>query len=81
MVTGWDMTHEELLACGERIFNLKRMYQVRDGQSRKDDILPPKMRKRRGTGGAAENIADIDGMIDEYYEVRGWDEYGIPKKS
>jgi len=80
MVTGWDMTHEELLACGERIFNLKRMYQVRDGQSRKDDILPPKMRKRRGTGGAAANIADIDGMMDEYYEVRGWDEYGIPKK-
>lgn len=78
-ITGWDMTKEELYTTGERIFNLKRLYLVRDGQSRKDDRLPPRMRKRRMTGGSADNIPDIDGMLDYYYELRGWDEFGIPK--
>lgn len=77
-ITGWDMTKQELMDIGERIFNLKRMYLVRDGQSRKDDKLPPRMRKRRMTGGSANNIPDIDSMLDKYYELRGWDEFGIP---
>lgn len=76
--TGWSISEEDLLKTGERIFNLKRMYLIRDGQSRKDDVLPPKMRKRRGTGGSANHIPEVDGMIDEYYELRGWNEYGIP---
>lgn len=79
-VTGWDLDQRELLRIGERIFNLKRMYLVRDGQSRKDDVLPPKMRKRRRTGGAPDHVPHVDGMMDEYYEVRGWDEYGIPRE-
>lgn len=77
-ITGWDMDKQELLDAGERIFNLKRMYLVRDGQSRKDDKLPPRMRKRRMTGGSAFNIPDVDSMLDRYYEIRGWDEFGIP---
>ncbi len=79
-ITGWDLTKEELIKTGERIFNLKRMYLVRDGQSRKDDKLPQRMRKRRMTGGSADNIPDLDGMLDKYYELRGWDEFGIPTK-
>lgn len=79
-ITGWDLDKQELIDIGERIFNLKRMYLVRDGQSRKDDKLPPRMRKRRMTGGSANNIPDIDGMLDRYYELRGWDEFGIPTK-
>ena len=79
-ITGWDVTKEELIAMGERIFNLKRMYLVRDGQSRKDDKLPGRMKKRRMTGGSANNIPDVDGMLDRYYELRGWDEFGIPTK-
>ncbi len=77
-ITGWDLDREELLTIGERIYNLKRMYLVRDGQSRKDDKLPQRMRKRRMTGGSAFNIPDIDSMLDRYYEIRGWDEFGIP---
>lgn len=78
LITGWDLTKEELVLAGQRIFNLKRMYLVRDGQSRKDDKLPPRMKKRRGTGGSATHIPNVDGMLDEYYEKRGWDEFGIP---
>ncbi len=79
-ITGWDTTAAELMETGERIFNLKRMYLVRDGQSRKDDKLPGRMKKRRMTGGSANNIPDVDGMLDRYYELRGWDEFGIPTK-
>ncbi|MFI3238628.1 MAG: aldehyde ferredoxin oxidoreductase family protein [Lachnospiraceae bacterium] len=79
-ITGWDMTKEELINIGRRIFTLKRMYLVRDGQSRKDDKLPPRMRKRRMTGGSANHIPNVDGMLDDYYASHGWDEFGIPTK-
>ena len=80
-VTGWDMTFDEFMETGERIFNLKRMYNVKHGISRKDDILPPRIRShRRGTGGAADNLPHIGYMLSEYYQYRGWDEFGIPTK-
>ncbi|MCL2865749.1 MAG: aldehyde ferredoxin oxidoreductase family protein [Lachnospiraceae bacterium] len=79
-VVGWDVTKEEFMKTGERIFNLKRMYQIKCGVSRKDDVLPPKMSKRRLTGGAGQNIPDVAGMLDRYYERRNWDDYGIPSK-
>ena len=79
-VTGWDWTKEDFLKTGERLFNLKRMYQVRCGVSRKDDVLPPKMTKRRMTGGAADHIPNVAALLDRYYEKRGWDYYGIPSE-
>jgi aldehyde:ferredoxin oxidoreductase len=80
-VTGWDMTFEEFMLTGERIFNLKRMYNNRLGISRKDDILPPRIRShRRGTGGAADNLPHIGYLLSEYYQERGWDEFGIPTR-
>jgi aldehyde:ferredoxin oxidoreductase len=78
-VTGWDMTFDEFMLTGERIFNLKRLYNNRLGISRKDDILPPRIRShRRGTGGAADNLPHIGYLLSEYYQERGWDEFGIP---
>jgi len=79
-VVGWDFTREEFLKTGERIFNLKRMYLVKCGVTRKDDALPTRMSKRRMTGGAADNIPDVFGMLDQYYEKRRWNTYGIPTK-
>lgn len=76
--TGWDMNREEFLKSGERIFNLKRMYQVKCGVTRKDDVLPTRMTKRRMTGGSPNNIPDVSTVIDRYYEVRNWDTYGRP---
>jgi len=75
---GWDMTVAEWLETGERIFNLKRMYLNKCGISSKDDRLPPRMSKRRGSGSAADNIPDVAGMLDRYYEKRGWNMYGVP---
>ncbi|MFZ5590834.1 MAG: aldehyde ferredoxin oxidoreductase family protein [Bacillota bacterium] len=79
--TGFDFTPEKLMETGERIFNLKRLFNVKCGISRKDDILPPRiLKQKRGCGGAAENLPPLDRMLDEYYAARGWDEDGIPTR-
>lgn len=82
MVTGWDVTLEELLTTGERIYNLCRMFNVREGISRKDDTLPSRIGeplKEGGSAGHTVNKEELDRMLDEYYGLRGWDENGIPK--
>jgi len=79
LITGWDMSMEEFLKAGERIFNLKRMYNVRCGISRKDDTLPPRILNcPRGEGGNADHLPPLNEMLNQYYEARGWNEFGIP---
>ena len=81
MVTGWDVTVEEFLRTGSRIFTLKRMYNVRLGQSRKDDTLPPRiLTHMRGARQAASTLPPLGRMLSEFYAYRGWDEFGIPKE-
>lgn len=80
-VTGWNLTPAELLTIGERLHNLKRMYNVRLGINRKDDILPPRLlHLARNDGMAAGVLPELDRMLEEYYLLRGWDENGIPSK-
>lgn len=78
LVTGWDFSKEDFLKAGERIFNLKRLYNVREGISRKDDILPPRILNHPRGGGAGKNLPHLNKMLNEYYQIRGWDEFGIP---
>jgi len=80
LVTGWDMTKEEFLKTGERIFNLKRLYDVREGISRKDDTLPARLLTHPRGGGSGDNLPHLNEMLKDYYRVRGWDEFGIPTK-
>ncbi len=75
--TGWDFTAEEFIQAGERLFNLKRMYNVRHGASRKDDQLPLRMQTHRRGGGTNE-LPPFNIMLNEYYQARGWDDMGIP---
>ena len=78
---GWNWTIEDLEKAGERVFNLERLINVRDGISRKDDILPKKMTitakngPRKGRAPVPHNKA-----LDEYYKLRNWDTNGIPTK-
>lgn len=79
--TGWDMTLDEFMLTGERIHNLKRMFSVKRGISRKDDILPPRILTHRLTsGGTRGNLFHLGAMLNEYYSVRGWSEEGIPTR-
>lgn len=78
-VMGWGLTMEEFMTVGERLFNLKRLFNVRLGISRKDDNLPPRiLTLDRKEGSAAGNLPYLNKMLPEYYETRGWDEFGIP---
>ena len=76
-VTGWDFDDAEFMETGDRLYCLKRMYNVRLGISRKDDTLPPRMLVHR-RGGGTNVLPPINVMLNEYYEYRGWDEFGIP---
>ena len=81
-VTGWEYTGEDVWLLGERMNNLARMFNVREGFSRKDDYLPRRvMEESLQTGlSKGERITreDLDLMLDEYYSARGWTEEGIP---
>lgn len=79
LVTGWEMTMDELLLAGERIFNLKRMYNVRCGMSRKDDMLPYRFLTLKHEGeGLKPNLPPFGEILSDYYSYRKWDEEGIP---
>lgn len=78
--TGWKINLEEFMKTGERIFNLKRMINVRRGISRKDDTLPPRFLFQKHTENASPLNPFLGEMLDEYYSYRGWNEKGIPTK-
>jgi aldehyde:ferredoxin oxidoreductase len=78
-VTGWDISTEEFLKTGERIFNMKRLFNVRSGIARKDDSLPPRfLYDAKREGGAKGNLPDLELMLNDYYEARGWTPNGLP---
>lgn len=80
-ITGWDMDLREFLRCGERIFNLQRMINVRRGISRKDDTLPPRfLTLKLSSGPIAGHVPPLGEMLGDYYAFRGWSEEGIPTK-
>ncbi len=81
--TGFDLTEEEYLKAGERMWNLARMFAVREGMDRQDDQLPKRLMEPLPDGptkGNAFTHEMFDEMLDEYYSLRGWDEKGIPTK-
>ncbi|MGE4543678.1 MAG: aldehyde ferredoxin oxidoreductase family protein [Pedobacter sp.] len=77
-ITGWDFTNEQWIECGERIFNLKRLFNTREGISRKDDTLPARILSSPRQGGSGDYVPDLGFMLRDYYRARGWDEWGIP---
>jgi aldehyde:ferredoxin oxidoreductase len=79
LVTGNSVTMEEFLKTGERIFNLKRMYNVGCGISRKDDTLPARFLTLKHEGeGLNPNLPPLGELLYDYYKFRGWNEEGIP---
>ncbi|MBI4242258.1 MAG: aldehyde ferredoxin oxidoreductase C-terminal domain-containing protein, partial [Candidatus Rokubacteria bacterium] len=83
-VTGWDMGVEELERIGERIVNLERCFNVREGVRRKDDILPWRVMHEPIPEGASAGMhcprEELDRMLEEYYRIRGWDRDGVPTR-
>jgi aldehyde:ferredoxin oxidoreductase len=81
-VTGWPVSLFELMKVGERRLNMLRLFNAREGFSRKDDNLPPKFFKPlQGTGptaGVAIDPVEFEQAMSLYYEINGWTQDGAP---
>ena len=83
ITTGMDLSMEEVVAIGDRVMNVERAFNLREGFRRKDDTLPKRILSEPIPEGPAEGmrvtVADLDVMLDEYYDARGWDRDSIPR--
>ena len=81
-VTGWDITKQELVEIGERIYTLERLINVSRGIDRQSDVLPYRVMNEPIPDGPSKGWMctneDLQKMLDEYYRLRGWDKNGIP---
>ena len=80
VTTGNDFSLKDLLACGERTWLLKRGLGNMMGVTGKDDRLPKRILTPLKEGSAAGSLPDVEKLLREYYEIRGLDEEGKPKK-
>ena len=83
-LTGIDLTEEAFQQTGERMFNLERALNCREGFTRMDDVLPERFFKDAYTIGPQKGVklekVDFDKMMDDYYTRRGWNlQSGIPE--
>ena len=80
LITGWDVTPDELKQAGERINNLKKLFNIREGWTRADDTLPARVLSEPLPDGVAAGVglspSDLDMMIAAYYQARGWNPDG-----
>ena len=80
--TGVNMSDEEYLLAGERIWNLEKMFNLAAGFTIKDDRLPPRFLEEPMKGGPHKGrVVELDKMLPEYYQLRGWDELGVPTEA
>ncbi len=71
--TGHDWTLEEMMTAGERAWNLKRAYNCCLGLTRASDKLPRLLLEPLPDGGTEGHVPDVELMLREYYQARGWD--------
>jgi len=85
LVTGWQMDPTDLRLAGERINNLKKAFNIREGWTRADDTLPARVLDEPLTDGVAKGIDltqdDLDMMVGAYYDARGWTHDGLIPES
>jgi aldehyde:ferredoxin oxidoreductase len=78
--TGMEIDDTELMRIGERIWNLQKLFNLKVGLTKEDDTLPPRLLNEPLTEGApAGRVWEREPLLDEYYEVRGWDNDGVPR--
>jgi len=85
MATGIDMAPEELAQVGERVWNLKKAFNIREGWTRADDTLPPRVLNDPIPAGPSKGsyvtAEELDMLIADYYQARGWTEEGLIPRS
>lgn len=80
--TGIKYTQDELRKMANDITTLRRMISMREGLTKKDDILPQRLfEEPRKDDGKVVSKDEFFYMLHEYYTLRGWDREGIPKNT
>jgi aldehyde:ferredoxin oxidoreductase len=86
LATGLDFSKAQLMEIGERIYTLERLFNLREGFTRKDDSLPERYFKEPTpiglpvAKGKKIDKARFEKMLDEYYALHEWDREGVPKQ-
>ena len=82
LTVGFEFTVDQLKLIGERIVNLHRMFNVREGIDRRDDTLPWRLTEVPSPKGPSKGqVVELEKMLEEYYTERGWDlKTGLPTK-
>jgi len=86
LATGMEFSKAQLMEIGERIYTLERLFNLREGFTRKDDKLPERYFKEPTpiglpiAKGKKIDRERFKKMLDEYYELHNWDKNGVPKK-
>jgi aldehyde:ferredoxin oxidoreductase len=76
-ITGFSLSMDEMMLAGERVFNVEKAFNTREGASRRDDTIPARFFEEPLLGGGPSGGAVVDRdrferILDEYYEARGW---------
>ncbi len=79
-VTGWSYSADDIMETGERIYNLERAFNVREGTGLEIDTLPRRFLEEPLPDGAKKGQTfRLEEMLGEYYDIRGWKD-GRPTK-
>ncbi len=81
-MTGRDVSEEELLEAGERVYNVERYYNNLAGFDGSDDSLPARFLEGEdgiaGQGASEGEFCELEEMKTEYYDHRGWVDGVVP---
>jgi aldehyde:ferredoxin oxidoreductase len=76
---GRSWTSEDLLETGDRIWNLERLFNLREGFTKADDTLPPRLLDEPMKEGPAKgHVVELEQLLQDYYKARHWDPNGVP---
>jgi len=78
-LTGRAITLGEFLAAGERASTLERLFNLREGFTAADDTLPRRLTEEPERASNPATVVPLGELLPRYYQVRGWDEQGVPK--
>jgi aldehyde:ferredoxin oxidoreductase len=80
-MVGVDITADDVLKIGERIYNLERYYNNLAGLGEGSDYLPKRFTDEPSTmPGSEGHVCELDKMLDEYYAARGWKNGVVPEE-
>jgi len=79
LTTGRSLNQTELALIAARIKDNTRRFNLREGLTSADDTLPPRFFEHRLEGGEGITREELQTLVSDYYQIRGWDSKGIPK--